>query len=68
MGTFDFMGLPPGTYRVLAFNNYAREFEYRSPEAMQAYDSKGSVVRVTGGQKEHVQLKLISTNDSGTYL
>ncbi|MFZ3266630.1 MAG: hypothetical protein WA172_21685 [Terriglobales bacterium] len=65
-GTFDFMGLPPGTYRVLAFNNYAREFEYRSPEAMQAYDSKGSVVRVTGGQKEHVQLKLISTNDSGT--
>jgi hypothetical protein len=65
-GTFDFMGLPPGTYRVLAFNDYAREFEYRNPEAMQAYESKGSVVRVSGGGKEHVQLQLVSTSSSGT--
>jgi hypothetical protein len=65
-GTFDFVGLPPGTYRVLAFNDNAREFEYQNPEAMQAYESKGSVVRVAGGQKERVQLQLVSTSASGT--
>jgi hypothetical protein len=65
-GTFDFLGLPPGTYRVLAFNDNAREFEYRNPEAMQAYESKGFVVRVGGGQKERVQLQLVSTSASGT--
>jgi hypothetical protein len=65
-GTFDFVGLPPGAYRVLAFNDNAREFEYRNPEAMQAYESRGSVVRVAAGQKERVQLQLVSANPSGT--
>ena len=64
-GTFDLVGPTPGTYRVLAFNDYAREFEYRSPEAMQAYESKGAVVRVSGGQKEHVSLHLLSASGSG---
>jgi hypothetical protein len=64
-GTFDLVGLTPGTYRVLAFNDYAREFEYRSPEAMQAYESKGAVVRVSGGQKEHVSLHLLSASGAG---
>ncbi len=63
-GTFDFIGLPPGSYRMLAFDDNVREFEYRNAEAMQAYDSKGSVVRVGGGQKEHVQLKLLSVSGS----
>jgi hypothetical protein len=60
-GTFDSHELPPGGYRVLAFDQVQTEIEYRSPEAMQAYDSKGSVVRLTGGQKERVTLQLIST-------
>jgi hypothetical protein len=60
------MGLPPGSYRVLAFADYPPDFEYRNPEAMQAYESKGAVVRVSGGQKEHVQLKLVSANATGS--
>jgi hypothetical protein len=64
-GTFDAQGLAPGAYRVLAFDGDVREFEYQNPEAMQAYESKGSVVRLTGGQKERVQLQLVSTSPSG---
>ena len=65
-GKFDLVGLPPGSYRVLAFADYPPDFEYRNPEAMQAYESKGAVVRVSGGQKEHVQLKLVSANATGS--
>jgi hypothetical protein len=64
-GTFDAQGLAPGAYRVLAFDGDPREFEYRNPEAMQPYESKGSVVRLAGGQKERVQLQLVSTSPSG---
>ena len=61
-GTFDAQGLAPGTYRVLAFDGNATDVEYRNAAAMQVYDSKGSVVRVAAGQKEQVQLQIISTN------
>jgi hypothetical protein len=64
-GSFVSQGLAPGTYRVLAFDQVQGEIEYRNPEAMQVYDSKGQVVRVVGGQKERVQLQLISTSISG---
>lgn len=63
-GTFDSSQLPPGAYRVLAFDQAQTEIEYRNPEVMQAYDSKGSVVRLTGGQKERVTVQLISTSGS----
>ncbi len=64
-GSFVSQGLAPGTYRVLAFDQVQAEIEYRNPEAMRAYDSKGQVVRVAGGQKERVQLQLISTSIAG---
>jgi hypothetical protein len=51
---------------VLAFDQVQGEIEYRNPEAMRAYDSKGQVVRVVGGQKERVQLQLISMSIAGT--
>jgi hypothetical protein len=53
--------MAPGAYRLLAFDHVQRELEYRNLEAMRAYDSKGPVVRVVGGQKERVQLQLISS-------
>jgi len=62
-GTFASQPLPPGVYRLLAFDRQQRQLEYRDPEAMKAYDNKGPVVRVAGGQKEHVTLHLISTNE-----
>jgi hypothetical protein len=63
-GSFVSQGLAPGAYRLLAFDREQHELEYRNPEALRAYDSKGPVVRVVGGQKEHVQLQLISTSIS----
>jgi hypothetical protein len=63
-GSFVSQGLAPGAYRLLAFDREQRELEYRNPEALRTYDSKGPVVRVVGGQKEHVQLQLISTSIS----
>lgn len=64
-GSFSYAGLAPGTYRLLAFDHEPTDFEYRNPDALQAYDSKGSVVRLVGGQKEHVTLQLITTGNSG---
>jgi hypothetical protein len=63
-GTFDSRDLPPGAYRVLAFDQPQTEIEYRNSAAVQRYESKGSVVRLTGGQKERVTLQLISTSNS----
>ena len=54
------ISLPPGDYRVLAFPQVQPNLEYENPVAMRAYDGKGQVVRLTGGQKEHLQLQLVS--------
>ncbi|HEX9109911.1 MAG TPA: hypothetical protein VF845_00415 [Terriglobales bacterium] len=62
-GTFASRPLPPGVYRLLAFDRTEPQLEYRDPEAMKIYDNQGPVVRVAGGQKEHVTLHLISTNE-----
>ena len=58
-GSFDHPGVPPGAYRLLAFDGATMdptEIEYRNPEAMQAYDAKGLVVHLTSGQRERVTL------------
>jgi hypothetical protein len=61
-GTFTSPPLAPGAYRVLAFDRPQSQLEYRNPEAMQAYESKGPVVRIAGGQKENVRLQLITSD------
>lgn len=62
-GKFGPQELPPGTYRVLAFDRLQPELEYRNPEAMRAYDAKGQLVRLVAGQKEHLHLQVISTSE-----
>ena len=62
-GKFGPLELPPGTYRMLAFDHPQPELEYRDPEAMREYDAKGQLVRLVAGQKEHVQLHLISNSE-----
>ena len=62
-GKFDLRQVPPGSYRVLAFDRPQRELEYSSGEAMRAYDGKGHVVRIGAGQKEQITLQLLSTNE-----
>jgi hypothetical protein len=50
----------PGTYRVLAFDHPKNDLEYRNPDAMRAYESKGQIVQFVAGQTEHLQLQIIS--------
>jgi hypothetical protein len=62
-GKFGPQELPPGTYHLLAFDHPQPELEYHNPEAMRAYEAKGQVVRLVAGQKEHLHLQLISSNE-----
>ena len=62
-GKFSSMQLAPGAYRLLAFDRPHSDLEYRNSEAMRAYDLLGTVVRLASGQKEHLQLHLISTEE-----
>ena len=62
-GTFQFQQVPPGAYRVLAFDRQQNELEYQNPEVMSRYDDKGPIVRLAPGQTEHVRVTLISTRE-----
>ncbi len=59
-GKFESPQIPPGEYRVLAFSHQRNDLEFRDAEAMRAYESKGVLVSLVAGQKEHLQLQLIS--------
>src|ERR1700724_3459478 len=54
-GTFQFQQLPPGTYRILAFDRQQGELEYQNAEAMSVYEGKGPVIRLVPGQTEQVR-------------
>jgi hypothetical protein len=56
--SFRCQNLPPGSYRVLAFEHSQEQLEYHNAEAMRPYESKGPIVRVSGGQKETVRIPL----------
>jgi hypothetical protein len=62
-GKFGPQRLPPGTYLALAFDRPQPELEYGNAEAMRAYEDKAQLIRLTAGQKDHVHLQLISTNE-----
>ena len=63
-GTFLFpLEIPPGAYRVMAFRNAQKSIEYRNPEVMRDFDGVGTVIHLTGGQKEHVTLPLAAKGE-----
>ena len=62
-GSFGTREIPPGAYRLLAFDRPQPSLEYHNADAMRVYDSKGPVVRVAGGQTETIRLQLITTGD-----
>jgi len=62
-GSFTQMQLPPGDYRVLAFDRPQKDLAYASEEALRKFESKAQVIHVTAGQKERLQLKLIPGSD-----
>ena len=62
-GKFQLQQLPPGAYRVLAFDRQQPDLEYASDEVMGQYDSKTKVIHVVSGQKEHLRLPLITASE-----
>jgi hypothetical protein len=60
-GKFTSPEMPPGAYRVFAFKHPQQDLEYRNAEAMRRFETKGQVVHLVPGQKEHLQLQLISS-------
>jgi hypothetical protein len=61
---FQLEQVPPGSYRVLAFDQRQGNLEYADAETMRAYEPKGEVIQVSAGQKETLRLKVISGGDS----
>jgi hypothetical protein len=59
-GKINSQQIVPGVYRILAFKHPQNDLEFRNAEAMRAYESKGPLVRLIGGQTEHVQLQLVT--------
>ena len=57
-GKINSQQIVPGVYRILAFKHPQNDLEYRNAEAMRAYESKVQLVRLVGGQTEHLRLQL----------
>ena len=62
-GGFQQTQLPPGTYRVLAFDGAQEDLAYGDEKAMSAYESKGQLIQVEAGQQARVRLKIIPAGD-----
>jgi hypothetical protein len=62
-GKFQLQQLPPGDYRVLAFDRVREDLEYASEDVLRQYDSRSQMIHVVAGQKEHLQLRLITENE-----
>ena len=62
-GHFDIRNVAPGKYLVLAFEKQQMNLPYRDAEAMRNYEAKGRTVRLTAGQKEKLELPIISSTE-----
>ena len=62
-GRFSAEQVPPGEYRVLAFEHPQAELEYRNEEAMRKFESKGQLIRLLPGQKQELRLQLLTEAD-----
>ena len=62
-GHFIIGNVAPGKYLILAFEKQQRNLPYRDAEAMQNYEAKGRMVRLSAGQKEKLELPIISSTE-----
>jgi hypothetical protein len=63
-GSFGLSQVPPGSYRVLAFNTLQTDLAYNDPETMRKLESKGQVIHLDPGQNEHLRLQLVEGDDA----
>jgi hypothetical protein len=61
-GKFTSQMTAPGSYRVLAFTRPQPNLPYRDVDAMRDYDTQGQIVHLVAGQKESLQLQVISSS------
>ena len=62
-GSFTVGQLPPGTYRVIAFDSPQEDLTYTNQEAPSNFDLQGQVIHVAAGQKEHLRLRVITRGE-----
>jgi hypothetical protein len=62
-GKINSTQVPPGLYRVLAFDRPQADLEYRDPEVMRAYESEGQLIRLAPGPNEPLRLQVISSSE-----
>ena len=60
-GKYVIQGLPPGDYRVIAFDSQ-QEIESRNPATLKSYESAGQVVHVQAGKTAQATVKPVSSN------
>ena len=61
-GKFSSKNIAPGSYLVLAFKKQMN-LPYEDSEAMRTYESKGQKIQLAAGQKEKLELQIISGNE-----
>lgn len=60
---FSYPQVPPGDYRVFAFDAAQGDLEYTNQNAMGKYESGGQYVHLLPGQKQRLSLHLLSLSD-----
>jgi len=63
-GHFTIQGLPPGDYKVFAWEKIDPG-AYTSPEFLQPYERLGEPIHITEGSRNSVQVDLIPAKESG---
>jgi hypothetical protein len=61
--TFRTEQLAPGSYRVFALDHQNPELQYATEEELARYESKTQVIQVAAGDKTHVKLSVIGSNE-----
>jgi hypothetical protein len=61
-GKFNSKNIAPGNYLVLAFKKQMN-LPYDDLEAMRIYDPKGQKIQLAAGQKEKLELQIISSSE-----
>jgi len=62
-GKINLSRVPPGLYRVLAFDRPQSDLEYHDREAMRAYETEGRLIRLLPGQNEPLRVPLIRSSE-----
>jgi hypothetical protein len=61
-GRFTFRGIPPGDYKVFAWEAL-EPFAYYDPDLMRLYEARGNPVRVTESSSQSVEVRIIPATE-----